>query len=356
MTYRILTADRKEVKNRLEELTGRKAAYSGAPAFAYILDGITIGRDGTVTATEEADKDHLIQLVGEGLLEAAGTGETAPETEEAGEAGEVPDAEETATKTAQDAADAEPDTAEEELSSEENVEEAAEQPESEAEQEEATETETEDSSEEPEDGQQAGLAESVHPVISLPLTNHTITSLCNLIFSIYSKGDLLSKSSGGDFFVSEALKEKLKNGSFTTKDEVLAILKDAGTGDLRGLSFADGQVSFTGFPETDDAELIQAWTVLAAAITKAALKQSRMQARRNEETNEKFAFRTWLTRIGMNGPDFKKERALYYRNLTGHTAFRTPADEEKWKKRQAQRKAERLAAQAEGNTQETAEA
>lgn len=350
MTYHILTSDRKEVKTKLEELTGRKAAYSGAPAFAYILDGITIGRDGTVTTTAEADKGTLAQLVADGLLEAPETGETAPETEENAEAGETPNAEENAPETAQDA---ETEAAEEEPSSEEHAEETAE-PETETVQEETPEAEPEtagDNAAETETEQQAGLTEAVHPVISLPLTNHTITSLCNLIFSIYSKGDLLSKSSGGDFFVSEALKEKLKNGSLTTKEDVLTILKDAGTGDLRGLSFEDGQVTFTGFPETGDPELIQAWTVLAAAITKAAIKQSRMQARRNEETNEKFAFRTWLTRIGMNGPDFKKERALYYRNLTGHTAFRTSADEEKWKRRQAERKAERLAAQAEGNTQ-----
>ena len=54
----------------------------------------------------------------------------------------------------------------------------------------------------------------------------------------------------------------------------------------------------------------------------------------------KFTFRTWPTRLGMNGSDLKAERILLYRNLSGHTAFRTIADEEKWKARQAKKRQE----------------
>lgn len=48
-----------------------------------------------------------------------------------------------------------------------------------------------------------------------------------------------------------------------------------------------------------------------------------------------------MVRIGLGGKDTKEERAFLLGGLKGHTAFRTPADEEKWK---ANRKAARAAA------------
>jgi hypothetical protein len=42
----------------------------------------------------------------------------------------------------------------------------------------------------------------------------------------------------------------------------------------------------------------------------------------------------------MNGPDLKEERLILYRNLSGHTAFRTQEDALKWKARQAVRRQE----------------
>ena len=61
-----------------------------------------------------------------------------------------------------------------------------------------------------------------------------------------------------------------------------------------------------------------------------------------------------MVRIGLGGKDTKEERAFLLSGLKGHTAFRTPADEEKWK---ANRKAARAAAKeaAEETAEENAE-
>ena len=57
-----------------------------------------------------------------------------------------------------------------------------------------------------------------------------------------------------------------------------------------------------------------------------------------------------MVRIGLGGKDTKEERTFLLSGLKGHTAFRTPADEEKWK---ANRKAARAAAkEAAGETSE----
>ena len=133
------------------------------------------------------------------------------------------------------------------------------------------------------------------------------------------------------------------------KDEVLRIIHDEGG--IIGVSFTEEKVFFDGFPETTDTDAIHAWTVLSAAINKNAIKQIHVRAKEVDETNEKFAFRTWLTRLGMNGADLRTERNILYRNLSGHTAFRTARDEEKWKTKQAAKRAELKALKAAANAE-----
>ena len=107
---------------------------------------------------------------------------------------------------------------------------------------------------------------------------------------------------------------------------------------IDGLVIEEDRVSFTGFPATDDPNILNAWMQFAAAINRAAIAAKRIQAKAVETTNEKFAMHVWLTRLGMNGPEQKKARSIVYRNLTGHSAFRTPADEARWKARQQEKR------------------
>ena len=190
-------------------------------------------------------------------------------------------------------------------------------------------------------------ADAVKPGISFPLAAHRPESMINLVCTIYTRGSLLSKATGGKFSASEELVKRLQTMTGLTRmDDVLQTIREMGG--LMGLTVADGKVTFDGFPETRDADAIRAWTVLSAAMNKSAIKQIHVRAKKVDETNEKFAFRTWLTRLGMNGSEYKAERNILYRNLSGHTAFRTAKDEEKWKARQAAKK-EELRASKEGS-------
>ena len=192
--------------------------------------------------------------------------------------------------------------------------------------------------------------EAIKPSISFPLAAHRAESIVNLVCSIYSRGNLLSKATGGVFNASEDLVDSLQMVSGRAgKEEVLRIIRDEGG--LNGVSFTEDKVVFDGFPETTDTDAIRAWTVLSAAINKNAIKQIHVRAKEVDESNEKFAFRTWLTRLGMNGKDLRAERNILYRNLSGHTAFRTDKDEEKWKKRQAAKRAELKALKAAANAE-----
>ncbi len=184
--------------------------------------------------------------------------------------------------------------------------------------------------------------ESLTPRIEFPIAPHTANSICNLVFTIYSKGKLINKSTGSDFYASGELVDELRIEPHNQIDDVLTVIRSVGDGDLKGLAFEDNKVIFDGFPDSDDPTEIRAWTILASGINQTAIKQKRVQPKISNEPNEKFAFRTWLTRLGLNGSEYKTERALLYKNLEGHTAFRTPEDQEKWTARQkAKKNAER---------------
>ena len=80
-----------------------------------------------------------------------------------------------------------------------------------------------------------------------------------------------------------------------------------------------------------------------------AISQKRIQAKDVNDENEKYALRTWLLRLGMNGPDFKETRKILMENLSGHAAFRTDEEAQKFLAREKAKrdalKAAKLAAQ-----------
>ena len=82
---------------------------------------------------------------------------------------------------------------------------------------------------------------------------------------------------------------------------------------------------------------------LAAAMNQMALMQKRVQAKDVDDTNEKYAFRIWAIRLGLNGAEYKEDRKRLTENLTGNSAFRNDEEKERWTARQ---KAKREAAKA----------
>ncbi len=185
------------------------------------------------------------------------------------------------------------------------------------------------------------------PEIAFPLEQYSGAAVRNLVNLLFSRGKLISKATGGDFGADEGLVETLKDDSkVVSAESAIAVIheySEAHENAVRGVTFADGKVSFTGFPEEGDPGRINAFTELAAGMHKQATTQKRIQAKQTDDPNEKYIFRVWLVRIGMGGADYKDVRRYLLENLEGHTAFHTAADEVKWKERQ---KAKKAAAQA----------
>lgn len=298
MRFELNITDRKELVKRLGELTGEAPHYTRMPRCAYEVGVYTVERDGSLAVEEDAaDSGILATLKDEGLIKNA---EKIPEAaaEEPGQAEFIPDSgfgpevrEETATQ---------------------------------------------------EGGEPLDMA------VSLPIGSHTGHTLRNLVNMVYSRGPLLGKACGGNFHVAKELAETLKEDACTaTVQTFLKALADHTEthGGLEGIKITEQQISFTGFPVPTDEAHSNAFCQLAAMMNAMALSQKRIQAKEVNTDNEKYAFRIWLLRLGMNGDAYKTTRKVLMENLSGHAAFRTPEEAEKAK---AKNKAKHEAEQAVG--------
>ena len=380
--------DRKVLVARLSQLTGLDARYTFVPRCAYVIGTFTVEKDGRLTVEDGADESILETLKVEEMIgaeleasapvlpftpvrqEAAspapitadlGTEEWGDDDwEEGSQKAEAEDHQEVWQPETDIFAEAETGTeqAAEEAESEADAPGAGEEaeaadwvPDAEYEQEAAEESAASlgvrDADEAP------GFP--LDAQISFPLSRHTVASLTNLICMIHTRGPLLSKATRGTFHVDKELVDDiLDRHTFTKPSELISFVQGWTGSDksLEGISFDADKVIFDGFTEVRDAEHLQTFMKLAAAMNKMAQAQKRVQAKDTDDSNEKYSLRVWLVRLGMNGSDYKAERKILMANLSGHAAFRTKADEEKWKARQQAKKLALRAAKEEAGTAE----
>ena len=91
----------------------------------------------------------------------------------------------------------------------------------------------------------------------------------------------------------------------------------------------DDKLSFPWFTTETDPDEVRAYTHFITALCEMARNQKRVTAKEKETDNDKYAFRCFLLRLGFIGTDYKTERKILLRNLSGSSAFRngTPAKE-----------------------------
>ena len=196
---------------------------------------------------------------------------------------------------------------------------------------------------------EAGTPEPVSLTVEVPMSKHTGSSIRNLISLLYTRADLLNKALGTGFRVDVGLTEALKDEScILTRESLLAAIaayeEEHGKA-THGLTFTSEEITFGTLPETNDTEVLRTFTILCGMMNKQAMDQKRIQAKTVNEENEKYALRIWLTRLGMNGPEYKEARRVLMANLTGHSAFRTDAEKERWQQRQAEKREAQKAAE-----------
>ena len=127
--------------------------------------------------------------------------------------------------------------------------------------------------------------------VSLPADSFTVDGLNNLHAIIASKGRLIRKALGID---------------------LLPVQVEADT------------VSFPWFEGKHlEADEVKTYTHLIAALCDMARNQKRITAKERDTENDKYAFRCFLLRLGFIGTEFKDERKILLRNLSGNSAFKS---------------------------------
>lgn len=84
----------------------------------------------------------------------------------------------------------------------------------------------------------------------------------------------------------------------------------------------EAKVSFPWFAGTPTPDEAKAYDHFIRALCEMARNQKRVTAKEREDGNDKYAFRCFLLRLGFIGPEYKQERKILLRNLSGSSAFR----------------------------------
>lgn len=356
-TYAKSIEDRKALVGRLKELTGQDSIYTRVPRCAYIVGDFVVEKDGTMTADEGADETVIQTLQQEEMIGAEITAPVNTPARRMPTFIPQPAAEITTASNVIGTQDWEPETSATEEAQADEPEQEVWQPEDDLfplASERNTGTSREDA--EPEEEQTVeetnGDGFPMDLSVSLPLSKHTANSVVNLVCMMCARGPLLTLATGGDFGADKELADALLDAPlFLNADAVVKFIlaRENHESELRGMRFEDGKVVFDGFKAVPDREHMEVYMRLAANMNKMAITQQRIQPKTVNAENEKYALRIWLVRLGMNGDDFKLDRKILMERLSGHAAFRTDAEREKWTARQnAKRDALRAAKEAAG--------
>ena len=126
-------------------------------------------------------------------------------------------------------------------------------------------------------------------------------------------------------------------------DSKASLLRKAlGTDDL-SVQISEDRIAFSWFHIEDPANT-SAYAHLVSALCQMAQKAKRVTAKEKEVESEKYSMRIWLQRLGFGGSEFKEERAILLKNLSGTSAFKNRADadafNEKMKSKRTKKAAE----------------
>lgn len=99
------------------------------------------------------------------------------------------------------------------------------------------------------------------------------------------------------------------------------IKKALGVDDLR-FEIKDDRIAFPWFAEVKPDEAA-AYTHFISALCEMARDQKRITAKEKKTDNDKYAFRCFLLRLGFIGAEYKTERKILLRNLSGSSAFKS---------------------------------
>ena len=276
ISYNVTGAKRKELVNVISKATGMKAVYKFMPTCNFEIGSFTVNKEGTLLIDAHADNEEVARVL-EAIAAASFEGETQDTQESPAEDASAEEvlAEEESLPSQEDATEAaelmETDTTEETDNNKAEVADSMEEAET---------TEAEESSTPEAASERTGLT------VEIPLDKVDVGNLTKLLDA---KGGLIKKALGISELPIEVLEEK---------------------------------AAFPWFGELPDNDAVQAYTHFISALCQMSKNAKRVTVTEKAVDNEKYAFRCFLLRLGFIGAEYKTERKILLKNLTGSSAFR----------------------------------
>ncbi len=141
-----------------------------------------------------------------------------------------------------------------------------------------------------ENSQEESAENQIEFTVTMPIEKVEVTKLINLLIA---KGELIKKALGIDSVEFEV-----------DEDEAT--------------------VSFPWFKSISPEEG-RTYTTFISSLCQMSLNQKRIAAKVKDNENEKYAFRCFLLRLGFIGDEYKADRKILLKNLTGSAAFKSGA-------------------------------
>ena len=107
-----------------------------------------------------------------------------------------------------------------------------------------------------------------------------------------------------------------------------SLIKKALGVDALPIKILEDRASFPWFTELPDADAVQAYTHFLSALCEMSKNAKRVTVTEKAVENEKYTFRCFLLRLGFIGAEYKTERKIQLKNLTGSSAFKSGAKKE----------------------------
>lgn len=111
-------------------------------------------------------------------------------------------------------------------------------------------------------------------------------------------------------------------------DAKAALIRKALAVDSLPIEATEEKVSFPWFADGQDGDSAKAYTHFITALCDMARSQKRVTAKEKPADNEKYAFRCFLLRLGFIGAEYKEERKVLLKNLSGNSSFKSGARKE----------------------------
>lgn len=161
--------------------------------------------------------------------------------------------------------------------------------------------------------------------VKLNFEEHTADSLKNIINMLYSKQRLIMMAfETEEDFMDEGFAEDLNDFEIKDFEGLKEALEKLGTNRCTGfqIDFDESTFTFKLHSSNLNPERIKAFQDLCVLVANYGRTLKRASYKQAQEDNPKYALRTWLIRIGMNGPEYKETRKTLLKHLEGSGAFR----------------------------------